>query len=339
MMGLPWRLPDGMPAVMNVLLLIPFFLWGDPVVTVLEAEPRQIDCGVIRAGVPLKKQFTLRNTAPTGQIRITTIRSSCGCLQALPRVTTLQPGRSICLPVHVRTTATAPGPKRWRLEVSYQHQQTANELRSDVLTLELVGEVHRRLEVQPAALVIPARPIREYPIQIRHHQRTPLRILQIKTSSPHLQVRQRSGSRDEPAQLWVQPGEKIPETEANDTILVQLDDPEQPWLEIPVTVRSGASQRIEALPAEIELDSRGGRSASCLVRLRDREGEPVSIRRVQVEGLPQVSVRYAKGTYPVTTLRVTVHSEEFSAPENGALEVEFATPVGERIRIPMKRWR
>lgn len=312
----------------------------------LVARNAQQDCGTLRAGPLLVRDFTLYNPGPS-TIRITKATGGCGCVRTAIGQQELAPGAETIVRVEVNTLTPAEGMNTWHVTVEYTRDQQdatpqATGLPAPVLTvtqtleLSLQARLVREITVTPPSVAISSTDAVQQTITITDRRPTPLKIKTVACTHALFKVTvgqpaSANGETTVPISLDI-PAE-IPAGEHREHVIILTEDPAYPELRIPVQVTKRSSSNLRVSPDSLVIRLAPGQSrGSILATLRNPSGM-VHIEKVVCDH-PGIQVKWSEAPGPVATIRITS-----TATESGAamLQVHLADPKGESLNLPV-RW-
>ncbi|CAN5532107.1 hypothetical protein BH10PLA2_BH10PLA2_32820 [soil metagenome] len=297
------------------------------------AEPK-FQAGTVFAGVPLAHRFEFQNTSSQA-IRITDVHTHCGCTTSkLPKLI-YQPGERGSIDMDVLTLTQPAGPHSFTSHLTYDVGGISKEIE---LTLQaaLVSE----LMLSPAKLVVPASHVERHPFTLRDSRETPVQILEVRTSLPHLSARASEPKRDASGgwtrsiQLVVEPGLAPGKHEAR--LDIYTNDPRYQHLQAPFVLVNRTDDEISFSPREIEVRGQVDRPLpSKIVVIR-----PTPTRAVQVEAIkadnPAITTRWAANAEGVVAVRVQIDAKKLSGNSlDSFIYVKLGGPTPETIEIPV----
>jgi hypothetical protein len=300
----------------------------------LRLEQPSADAGTVKTGQALSHQFSFVNAGPAA-VEITDVRASCGCLT--PRVDrrVYQPGERGSLLLEVNTLTQPAGKHAWTIHVTCKSAEATHEVQAH-LAAELVSEI----TVQPAALVLYTNKALEHDIVLTDGRPRPLSVAAVRASSPALgaEVIEQTVSPEGRAlrRIRVHVADDFPEGRHDEIVAIYTDDLGYRELKVPVTVVKRSRQRVTAAPGEVRLVAPAGQAIpSRIVLLRDREGQPVVIEKIDAED-PAVVCTWASGPNAMATLRVRVERSRLRGPElQTTVHVHLSKPVADVLAIPV----
>jgi hypothetical protein len=297
------------------------------------AQPT-VELGRVRTGIPLTHSFSFVVVGPA-PVEITDINASCGCLA--PRLTKrlYQEGEKGTLNVELNTLSQPAGRHAWRIQVLYRVEKLTYEM-----VLRLNADLVTEVTVQPSALVLSVDRSIQREIVVKDVRPTPFNISAVRVSSAALSARAEPPSRDEAGHwVWrivldVKPDG--PDGRRDELLGIFTDDPDYRELRVPVTLIKRAAQQLSATPAELTLSAPSGQPIpSQRVLIRDRDGRPVEIERVEA-GDPALQVQWADGAHSAAVVKVTVDRNRLRSGElKTVLQVHIKEPLREVIVVPI----
>jgi hypothetical protein len=290
--------------------------------------------GEVRSGIPLTQRFVFVNDGPE-TVEITEVRPDCGCL--VPRLATrvYRPGEGGALLLEVHTLSQSAGSHTWPVEVRYRCGDAVREKE-----LRLTAHVVAEISVQPAGLIIVGDSAVGHDIVFTDTRARPLAVTAVRASAPHLTARLTGAGRDAQGHstrtIHVSVADDFPEGRYEEFVIIYTNDPAYRDLRMPVTVIKRPRQRVAALPDQAALT--GGPAAplpSQLIRLRDRQDQPVRVERI-VADHPAIATSWAAGPGTMATLRISVdHRRLERTPWESAVHVHLSGPVAQTLTIPV----
>jgi hypothetical protein len=297
----------------------------------LRFERPHADLGEIRGGRPLTHRFAFVNDGDTFA-EMVEVKPGCGCLK--PRVTSLRlaPKQAGAIEVDVNTLGHTDGPHTWQTQLTYRAGTAIKEL-----TLSLKAHLINDVSVQPAAATLITSGAVTQEIVLADRRSQPLRITEVRTSSPRLTARAgepyRDGKNRLVCKITVAPAGDCPDGLHEEALVIYTGDPEYRDLTIPVTIVKRSRQGLSAAPREVTLTAAPGQPLPTrIVQVRDVQDRPVLIESVTADD-PAITCRWAKGPGNAATLRIHVdrarlHGNQFQS----AVHVRTR---GEGITIPV----
>jgi Protein of unknown function (DUF1573) len=299
---------------MIALLLIILVASPDPLV----ADQTFVDRGQVRVGPPLMQSFRLTNHGQQS-LTITGVTSTCGCLAPKLDRTSLAPGDSATLTVEVNTLSQPAGAVAWVTHIGWRMENTTGDL---ALTLKanLIAEVR----VEPAAVAFQVRRTRSVDLTITDSRAKPFRITATGSTIPQVTAEVVASSDSHIQRIRVTATADGPPGVQSAVAWFTTDDPLYPQIRVPVTLNIPAKTRVTASPSVLFLEGSSGR-----VLLRDGEGQPVQVERVEIEGPLTATINGA-------VLTVSADKKKWDgAPSTGKVIVHLQKPVAESISIPV----
>jgi len=263
------------------------------------------------------------------------VKPGCGCLK--PRVTHLRvpPNQAGAIELDVNTLDHVDGPPTWQTQLTYRAGTSVKEL-----TLSLKAQIVNDVAVQPAAVTLITGGVVSQEIVLSDRRGQPLRVTQVRPSSPRLTAQSGEPARDEKNRLVykiaVAPAADCPEGRHEESVVIYTADPEYRELTVPVTIVKRSRERLSAAPREVTLTAAAGQSLPArIVQVRDPQDRPVLIESVTADD-PAVTCRWAPGPGNAATLRIQVdrgriHGDHFQT----AVHVRTRSPQSEGITIPV----
>jgi hypothetical protein len=303
------------------------------------AEPA-FDAGEVRAGAPLSHRFAFVNDGPAPVV-VSEVRAGCGCLTPClePAGTALPyaylPGEQGALLLEVNTLGQAPGPHIWQVTVSYRNGDEGREAE-----LRLSGRVVTEVAVQPAALTLFADAAVAHEVVLTDLRPRPLAVTAVRGSAPQLTGRVAERARDADGHALYRIGLAVaadyPEGRHDEVLDILTDDPAYPDLRVPLTIVKRGRRRLSAAPDPVALTVGAGQEApSRLVLVRDSDGQPVVVDRVDADDAA-VSCRWSEGPSSPAAVRVRVDASRVGAGGlHGAIHIHVSKPVPETLTVPV----
>lgn len=321
--------------------------------------PQTIDAGIVKSGQVLTEPFGLMNSGRQ-PIEIIEAKSSCGCLKPkLPKYV-LQPGEKCTLHLEVNSLAQPPGPVAWHAQLRYR---VGDEIKETTATV--MGQLIKEISVEPPALQLLTSKDLTATIVVSDN-RGPgtiikvvdgepnktttvgdgrLRITSVQASTPHLETEcagesfmSSSGKVQTTGHcIKVTVTDAFPEGRHEEVVSIYTDDPAYPELRVPVTIVKNARQRVVATPSEVVLRGKLGQPVPArIVLLRDSEGQPVVIERIepQDQGL---SCSWAAGPDAMATVRLSPDCDLLLGNHISGILPEIRTAVHVHVSQPVKQ--
>jgi hypothetical protein len=297
------------------------------------AEPT-VRCGTVYAGAPLAHRFEFQNLT-RHVIRITDVHTHCGC--TTPRLGQLiyQPGERGTVELEVMTLTQPAGPHTFSAHVEYEVSGAKKEAE-----VELQAVLVSELMIAPAKLVVPASHVDQHPFTLSESRRTPVHILEVRTSLPQLAARadepkqDASGGWTRAIHLVVEPGLAPGKHEAS--LDIYTSDPRYPHLQAPFTVINKAADEISFSPKEIDVRGQAGRPLpSQLVVLRPAPGQSLQIDSITADN-PAITARWAANAEGVIAVRVQVDYNQLQGTDwNSVLHIAVGGSKRAKLDIPL----
>lgn len=324
---------------MNTLLFLSWALVAaDPAAPLAVAQPL-IDCGDVRAGLPLVQKFRLTNRA-RDVLKITDLVAlNCGCVRATMTARALLPAENAEVTVEVNTLGQPAGANSWKVAVRYRVDATdGRPPASGEEILELKAQVVREVTVEPVAVSLILDGPAKHTIKVADHRARPLSVRSVQTSSPHLKAVSQRGAPvpDSPRAyaIALEVLESLPVGRHTELVTIDTDDPEYKSFQVPVQITKRPANQVAALPEQVSLRlATGQTAASALVRLRDGSGQRVAIEKAEADHAA-VRLKWASGPDAMATLRVTVEPG-LSKAGPATVKVYLSEPPGQVISIPV----
>jgi hypothetical protein len=286
-----------------------------------------VDLGDVKSGLPLTHSFELINDSPEA-VEILETRASCGCLigKVEPRI--IPAGERAALVLRMHTLGQAAGPHSWKATLRYRHEGVEKETTVGI-SVRLVTEV----TVQPATLTLITEGILDQLVTLTDRRSEPLKVVGVQTSTTALQARlldQGQGS----AHIQLETGQTLAPGRHEEILTIDTDDPGYRQLQVPVTIIK-TSRTVTALPARVELQTRAGESASCLVRLCSGSDEVVTISKIEA-GHPALTCRWAPGPANQATVKIQLDPGQWTGHDlESTVTIHLAGSSKETLTIPV----
>ncbi|MCS7015167.1 MAG: DUF1573 domain-containing protein [Gemmatales bacterium] len=276
--------------------------------------------------------FHVRGTKP---VEILEARGSCGCLQVEVLTPQVAPGRLGRLRLSLYPLRAPAGVHVWEVRIRYREEEQVYEAKWAVR-----AEVIREITVHPPHVELAVSSEVEQEIVVSDHREQPLQILRVETTSPALSAQLIAGAQEacRPRQyrIRVKVSSELPQPVQDSLLVIHTNDVQCPQLLVPIRVRRLAQTPILIAPSELTIVLAGNEPVSRLVTLRDRQGRPSRISRVEWDPAG-IQCSWPQGAFPVNTLRVTVHPGSWSGDSAlTELRVYFAEPEACLVRIPVR---
>ena len=295
-----------------IALMLALIVSADPLI----AEPNAIDRGQVRIGPPLTQTFRLTNVGQQ-PLTIAGVTATCGCLTPKLDRTTLAPNESATLNVEVNTLSQPAGQVAWITRVGWRTDSGSGEL-SLTLKANLIAEVR----VEPAAMAFQVRRTRSVELTITDTRARPFRITATGSTLPQVTTELLPTNDKSIQRIRVTASADGPAGVQSAVAWFTTDDPLYPQIRVPVTLNIPVKTRVSASPSVLFLDGASGR-----ILLHDREGQPVQIERIEVEGPLTATTNGA-------VITVTADKKTWDGtPTSGKVTVHLQKPVAETIAI------
>jgi hypothetical protein len=308
--------------------------WTTPLRADLSVPQPIHNAGFVYTGQDLEHRFVLQNPGPE-EIELLGVQASCGCLRPELDKRMLKSGEAGSVLLKVHTFSQAAGPRFWKLTVTYR---SGTEVREALLqlTATLIAEV----SLQPAALVVPVDKLDKHEFVFTDRRDQPLTFTAVRTSLPQLTATvadpRRTAAGHWTRSIRLVAGADLPDGKHTATLSVYTSDPKYPELAVPVTVIKGALERLSVLPADVSLTATGEQPVPArLVRLRDRDNQPVQIERI-ISDDPAIACTWAPGPGSMATLKIQIDRKQFQGNLDSAVHVFTSAPIREKITIPIR---
>jgi hypothetical protein len=315
----------GLALVLDLVLFVP------TVKADLHCEQPVHQAGTVRTGMPLAHRFAFVNRG-SASVEIIDIRSTCGCVTPKLEKRTYAPGERGTLLLEVNTLALAQGKQSWRTQLICRAGETTSEL-----DLTLVGDVVTEVQVQPAALTLPAEVV-GHEITVTDRRASPLTVLKADAGSPCLKATVGEPGLDAGVTVQKVRLEVPPDClEGRHDVALHLytNDPAYREFKVPVIVVKRPRSRVHATPTQVTFEGdRGQPLPSRLVRLIAADGETVEIERVEATD-PAVRCTWAKGPGTAATVKLQIDPARGTTELQATIRVHFLNPAGETLVIPV----
>jgi hypothetical protein len=326
--SIPWRI-----AALVLAVLVWFGLASSSRADLHVAEPRA-NAGTHYTGPALMHRFAFVNEGPD-VVTIAGARASCGCLAPRLAQRILNAGESGFLELEVNTLSQAAGVHVWTVSLTYQSGNKTYEI-----PLQLTSRLLTEVQVQPAALILPAERAADAEIVLTDHRPKPLSITEVGASSAWLKPRVTEQGHDAEGhwvcKMHLAVIEDCPQGRHEETVHIYTNDAAYRELKVSVTIVKRPQQRVSAVPGQVSLTAAVGQPfPSRLVVIRDSENQQVHIERVVADD-PAISCQWAQGPQNMATLKVRVERAKLhGAHLQSAVHVEISQPVPQTLTIPV----
>jgi hypothetical protein len=292
-----------------------------------------LDLRQVRAGQLFEHRIPLVNQG-TAALEVVETKAGCGCVKAEVEPRVVPGGQKASLVLRINTLSASPGPHAWRVQVGYRQ---GGQLHEAVMIIH--AHVFQELIVQPPTIIIYSASATRHELMMTDMRTKPLRILKLEPSSPHLKAAVVEEKQDQAGHLVrkidLQVTEGFSPGRHDETVTIHTDDPLYRQLQVQVSVVKKARQRYSALPPSVSVVASASQpSPSRLVSIRDSQGQPVSIERVQADD-PAIACQWSTGSNPVATVKIAVDSAKMLGNVlNGRVTVHLQS--GEKLIIPVQ---
>jgi len=292
-----------------------------------------LDLGRVRAGQLFEHRIALVNQGAAA-LEITEVKAGCSCVKAGVEPGTVPAGQKAHLVLHINTLSATPGPHAWRVQVRYRQGSIAYET-----AMIVKAEVFQEIIVQPPTIIIYTDASTQHELLVKDLRASPLRILKLEPSSPHLRTaiieegRTREGHLVRKLELQV--GDGFAPGRHDELLTIHTDDPLHRQLQVEVSVVKRSRQRFNVLPASVSAVASASQPApSRLVSIRDSQGQPVTIERAVSED-PAIICTWSSGPHSAATVKITVERKKMLGDY---LESKVVVHLhgGEQVTIPVK---
>jgi hypothetical protein len=303
----------------------------------LVPDTSTVDFGQVSSLDTPQREVVLHSVGPV-EAELLQAQASCGCVQVeilSGRATSDRPAR---LRLTLHPLRAPPGRNVWEICLRYRVGETMRETR-----LAAVATVVREITVHPPQLELSLSSASECDLLITDHRAKPLRILGCETNAPQLRARVIEEPRGSgPPYQWrirLQVSPEIEGSVLDGQVVLLTDDARCPRITVPVRVRRLLASRILVSPPESNFVLTGNTPVSRLFTFRDRNGQACRIAHAEAPH-PALNCRWAEGTFPITTLQVTVDPNHLPPGEtNLEIKVLFAEPGQTVVSIPIRLQR
>lgn len=323
---------------MNTLLLLSLtgFMSAAPMHS-LHVREALVDKGEAKAGVPLSHTFILNNRGQS-PATITEVNGGCGCLKPLLSRKEIAAGESADLLVEVNTLSQGAGPIAWKISVRYAHGQKEQPI-AEELELVLKAAIVREITVEPVALSLSIDKETTHTIALTDRRPKPLTIKGVRCEAKFIKTQLTAtgpNSRGERIQqVHVTILENCPAGHHREMLQLLTDDPEYRELRVPIAVTWKAPGEVLASPEQLDLRiATGQHIASGLIRLRDPDGRPVLIDRIEADHT-SIRFKWAAGPGSMATLRLGVELDAKPTSGLGSVKVFVKEPKAQVLVIPV----
>jgi hypothetical protein len=298
----------------------------------LTCDQAVVDRGQVRGGPVLTLRFTLANRG-TAAVNILEARVSCGCLTPQLSARMLQPGESAALDLEIGTISQPEGPNLWSVRLLAQMEGGP----PTPLALQVKANLVREVSLEPSAIRLFGGAGLSHEITLIDRRAKPFEITAVRCSSKRIVAQDETWQRSE--QGWIR---KIrvglapdgPAGKFEDAVHIFGNDPDYRELRVAVTGERRDKQRYLVTPGEVQLEFKPGKpTPSFLVLIRDHEGQPIEIEKVETDD-PALSVRFAGGANTTAAVRISVNKGQTPARSN-TLRVQVRKPVPKTLVIPV----
>ncbi|MBX7103620.1 MAG: DUF1573 domain-containing protein [Gemmataceae bacterium] len=275
------------------------------------------DRGPVRIGPPLVHEFRLTNHGAT-PVELLGAKSTCGCLAPKLDRTRLSPGESATLAVEVNTLSQPAGPVAWTTTVRWRSAEGEGDT-PVILRATLISEV----TVEPAALAFHVRRARSTDVIITDKRDKPFRVTASGANVAGLTTELRAGPDARSHIIRVTASADAPAGTTQSVVWLTTDDPAYPQIRVPVTLHVPAKTRVVASPSTVFLNG----TSPVRILLRDPEGQPVRIERVDVDGPVAATVASA-----IVTVQADAKKWD-GQPAGAKISIRIAGPVAETVFV------
>jgi hypothetical protein len=300
----------------------------------------QVQAGEVRSGASLAQRFAFVNRGPDA-VTITGLKASCGCLTprlgpdnvALPRV--YRPAEEGEVLLDVNTLSQAAGLQSWRVTVCYESAGQRYEV-----PLQISARIVTEVSVLPAAVIVFTDSPVTQELTLTDLRAQPLSVIDVRTSSPHLQGRITEQGRDAAdhrlCKIRLDVGGDYPVGRHEETVDLVTDDAAYRTLKVPVTIVKRGRERVTVSPEEITLHGNKGQPvASQLLRVRDGGNEGVVVERVTADD-PALTCSWAAGPNTMATVKIQADRACIAGTMlKSAIHIEVSKPERRTLTVPV----
>jgi hypothetical protein len=289
--------------------------------------------GSVKGGTVLTHTFALENTG-TETLRITEVRTGCGCVRTQPAQRLLRAGEKTTLPLQVHTVTQAAGANQWGAELRYRTESGTE----GVCTVRLSATVVPEVQLSPATLVLHTAAHARHPFFLSERRAEPLELTGVATSSPH--VKAEAGKPVRQGNAWVREirltvAPTCPPGRQECTLTLTTGDAGFPELRAPFVVIKREEASVQAGPAEHDWLAVGSEALPArLSRLFTDSNQPITIDAIECSH-PAFKATWASG--PRATVRFVVDRDKVPAGGVEAVaEVKISTPKATTLKLPLR---
>lgn len=315
---------------MSTIIISTLFAVGAEPLLVL---PPSVDRGEVKAGAALSQTFRLKNSDAT-PVSIIEVGGSCGCARPHVSKKELQPGESAELRVDVNTLAVGAGTHAWKVTVRLEHGPPGRRAGGECEAV-VRAKVVREIEVEPVAVFLSIDREASHTITVTDRRPKPLTVTGARCDSKHVKTEvgaKNDGRAGQTVRVTVL--DSCPPGHSAEQVIVTTDDPDYE-LRVPLLVARKAPGQVLATPEQIDLRlAQGQKSASGLVRLRDPEGKPVVVERIEADH-PGIRTKWAAGPGAAATVRLGVELADNRLAGLGSVKITVKEPKAQVLIVPV----
>ena len=307
----------------------------------LELSTTEWDFGTKWYGEPCSTEVTIGNSGD-GVLRITRIRSSCGCTVAQPKKRELGPGESVSMTISYNT-------KKDKAKVSQTITLETNDPQQQTVAIRIKGEVRQLFEATPAPRIVFGHIEREAAavasIELRNN--TEERVF-LKLRPPTDAAFAVELEEIEPGMLYrlsatTKPPLKTGATTAE--IVLETGLERMPQISIPVSAY--IAPRVTITPTRLYVSPKLAQPSQRFVFVRYRSQQPVAIREIRSSHPDLVRAEVVSGTEGAEQKAIMLHHKirvslpaYADLPESGAvLEIytDDPSPEFQKLTVEIER--
>lgn len=292
-----------------------------------------VSLGRVEAAGDLEHRFAFR-VAGRDPVQIVDVRPSCGCIAPGLSKRVYAPGEQGELVFRVHAASQPQGPRRFLVSL---HVRQGAQSTTIPLTLEV--DLFKPIEVTPSNLLLHLNgsgPI-EQNLTIAEARPRPLKILEVRSSSPKIVARLNAPPREDGRvqQVSLTIAGDFPPGQSQETVVIRTADAQHAELVVPVTVVRAS--RIRVLPDRLHGSRPASpqKTATWQVLLSDSKGEPIEIESVECAD-SSVEVAWPSGPTTRCRLAVTAAPAAQTGPFESEIVVRIAKPVATRLTLPIR---
>ena len=230
-------------------------------------------------------------------------------------------------------TLTQPdGDNLWALRLFYRVDGAEAAAAVDV---RVKATLIREVGVTPAALRLIGGPNLSHEITLTDRRATPLEIIAVRSAAGRIAAE--NGAWAKVDGVWmrkirVRMAADCPAGRFEETLVIYGRDPDYRELRVTVNGERRDPRRYQLEPAEVALTVTPGKLVpTAIVLLRERDGQPVEIDRVESDD-PALQCRFAEGANPTASIRIDVAPDRTPARSSN-LTIHVRTPVPQKVVV------